>query len=198
MRVFSPLRPLVSAKMVSGRGWRVAEDEPGQDFGKAEDPRLSSLDERLRQARDTEAARTGVKRRRTRSGAIRQGNRVHLRPDRESRRQCADRLVDRPLVRHRALGADRDAVPRDSGRVQADHSDFRRAPGINRAFVVCRSSERAWRQNGQQDRSDAPVPDRAGVRLALGGGRLRPVVHQFRIVDGGDAGRAVACSCSAA
>ncbi|MBM6576054.1 AtpZ/AtpI family protein [Microvirga sp. SRT01] len=73
---FSPLlRPLVSAKMVSGRGWRVAEDDSGQDFGKAEDPRLTSLDERLRQARDTEAARSGVKKQDTDRGYS-QGNRV--------------------------------------------------------------------------------------------------------------------------
>jgi len=39
----------------------VADDGSGQDFGDAEDPRLTALDERLRQARETEAARTGTK-----------------------------------------------------------------------------------------------------------------------------------------
>jgi ATP synthase protein I len=41
------------------RGWRVAESGPGQDFHDAEDPRLSSLDERLKEARHQEALRTG-------------------------------------------------------------------------------------------------------------------------------------------
>lgn len=39
----------------------MAEEGPGQDFGEAEDPRLTALDERLRQARATEATRSGVK-----------------------------------------------------------------------------------------------------------------------------------------
>lgn len=43
------------------RGWRVADDGSGQDFGDAEDPRLTALDERLRQARETEATRSGAK-----------------------------------------------------------------------------------------------------------------------------------------
>lgn len=38
----------------------VAEDGPGQDFHDAEDPRLTSLDRRLDQARKDEAARTGA------------------------------------------------------------------------------------------------------------------------------------------
>ena len=37
----------------------MAEDEPGRDFHAADDPRLHALDERLRQAREKEAARTG-------------------------------------------------------------------------------------------------------------------------------------------
>ena len=37
----------------------MAENEPGQDFHGADDPRLSALDERLREARVKEAARTG-------------------------------------------------------------------------------------------------------------------------------------------
>ena len=37
----------------------MAESEPGQDTQGAEDPRLSALDERLRQARAQEALRTG-------------------------------------------------------------------------------------------------------------------------------------------
>lgn len=37
----------------------MAEDEPGQDFHGADDPRLTALDERLRLARGQEAARTG-------------------------------------------------------------------------------------------------------------------------------------------
>lgn len=37
----------------------MVEDEPGQDFHGVEDPRLHSLDERLRLARGQEAARTG-------------------------------------------------------------------------------------------------------------------------------------------
>ena len=39
----------------------MAENEPGQDFHGAEDPRLSALDERLRNARAREASRQGVK-----------------------------------------------------------------------------------------------------------------------------------------
>lgn len=37
----------------------MAESEPGQDFGSADDPRLSALDARLQAARDQEAVRTG-------------------------------------------------------------------------------------------------------------------------------------------
>ncbi|WP_210359273.1 MULTISPECIES: AtpZ/AtpI family protein [Sphingomonas] len=38
----------------------MADEGPGQDFGStAEDPRLSALDERLREARHREAVRTG-------------------------------------------------------------------------------------------------------------------------------------------
>ncbi len=38
----------------------MAEEGPGQDFGgTADDPRLSALDERLREARHREAVRTG-------------------------------------------------------------------------------------------------------------------------------------------
>ena len=39
----------------------MADDGSGQDFGDAEDPRLTALDERLRQARETEATRSGAK-----------------------------------------------------------------------------------------------------------------------------------------
>lgn len=39
----------------------MAEENSGQDFGEAEDPRLTALDERLRQARGSDAARSGVK-----------------------------------------------------------------------------------------------------------------------------------------
>jgi ATP synthase protein I len=52
----------------------VAENDTGQDFHDAEDPRLTALDERLRQARDAEAARSGVKQDTDRGYA--QGNRV--------------------------------------------------------------------------------------------------------------------------
>ena len=38
---------------------RVADDDTGRDFTSAEDPRLSALDERLREARHAEALRTG-------------------------------------------------------------------------------------------------------------------------------------------
>ena len=38
----------------------MAEDGSGQDFHDAEDPRLASLDRRLKQARRDEAVRTGV------------------------------------------------------------------------------------------------------------------------------------------
>jgi ATP synthase protein I len=53
----------------------VAEENSGQDFGDAEDPRLTALDERLRQARDTEAARSGVTTKDAGPGYA-QGNRV--------------------------------------------------------------------------------------------------------------------------
>ncbi|KQU62176.1 MULTISPECIES: AtpZ/AtpI family protein [Sphingomonas] len=39
----------------------MAENDSGRDFHDAEDPRLSALDERLREARVQEAARSGVK-----------------------------------------------------------------------------------------------------------------------------------------
>jgi ATP synthase protein I len=52
----------------------VAENDSGQDFHDAEDPRLTALDERLRQARAAEAARSGVKQDTDRGYA--QGNRV--------------------------------------------------------------------------------------------------------------------------
>ena len=41
----------------------MAEDEPGQDPKLQEDPRLTSLDQRLRQAQADEAVRTGQARR---------------------------------------------------------------------------------------------------------------------------------------
>ena len=53
----------------------MAEENSGQDFGDAEDPRLTALDERLRQARDTEAARSGVTTKDAGPGYA-QGNRV--------------------------------------------------------------------------------------------------------------------------
>ncbi len=37
----------------------MADDEPGRDFHGADDPRLHALEERLREARSKEAARTG-------------------------------------------------------------------------------------------------------------------------------------------
>ena len=37
----------------------MAEDDTGRDFTSAEDPRLSALDERLKEARHQEALRTG-------------------------------------------------------------------------------------------------------------------------------------------
>jgi ATP synthase protein I len=52
----------------------VADDNSGQDFHDAEDPRLAALDERLRQARSAEAARAGVTQDTDRGYA--QGNRV--------------------------------------------------------------------------------------------------------------------------
>lgn len=52
----------------------MADDGSGQDFHDAEDPRLASLDERLRRAREDEAARGGVKHDGGRGYA--QGNRV--------------------------------------------------------------------------------------------------------------------------
>lgn len=39
----------------------MTEDGPGREFHDAEDPRLAALDERLRDARAHEAARSGVK-----------------------------------------------------------------------------------------------------------------------------------------
>ena len=39
----------------------MAENGSGQDFDDAEDPRLTSLDQRLKRARASEAARSGVK-----------------------------------------------------------------------------------------------------------------------------------------
>lgn len=52
----------------------MAENGSGQDFGDAEDPRLTALDERLRKARADEAARSGVKHDVDRGYA--QGNRI--------------------------------------------------------------------------------------------------------------------------
>lgn len=52
----------------------MADENSGQDFQDAEDPRLTALDERLRQARAAEAARGGVKRDPGRGYA--QGNRI--------------------------------------------------------------------------------------------------------------------------
>ena len=52
----------------------MAEDNPGQDFGDAEDPRLTALDERLRQARASDAAQGAGKPDGERGYA--QGNRV--------------------------------------------------------------------------------------------------------------------------
>ena len=48
-----------------GRTWKdgMAEDEPWQDPKSPQDARLASLDERLRQAKADEAARTGQTRR---------------------------------------------------------------------------------------------------------------------------------------
>ncbi|NYD89550.1 AtpZ/AtpI family protein [Sphingomonas melonis] len=37
----------------------MADEEPGRDFTSADDPRLSALDERLKEARHAEALRTG-------------------------------------------------------------------------------------------------------------------------------------------
>ncbi len=45
---------------LQGEGGGVAENGPGQDFHDAADPRLTSLDDRLRQARRDEAVRTGA------------------------------------------------------------------------------------------------------------------------------------------
>jgi ATP synthase protein I len=53
----------------------MAEDEPRQDPKLPQDARLDSLDERLREARAAEAARTGVKQRPPRTGQ-RQGMRI--------------------------------------------------------------------------------------------------------------------------
>ncbi len=52
----------------------MADDNTGQDFPDAEDPRLTALDERLRQARQAEAARGGVTQDHGRGYA--QGNRI--------------------------------------------------------------------------------------------------------------------------
>ena len=52
----------------------MAEDGPGQDFGDAGDPRLTALDERLRRARASDAAREGAKQDADRGYS--QGNRV--------------------------------------------------------------------------------------------------------------------------
>ena len=53
----------------------MAVDEPGQDPNSAEDPRLTSLDERLRAAAEAEQVRTGTKQRKPGRGYS-QGNRV--------------------------------------------------------------------------------------------------------------------------
>ena len=53
----------------------MAKDEPGQDPNSAEDPRLGSLDERLRRAADAERARTGTVQRGPDKG-YKQGSRV--------------------------------------------------------------------------------------------------------------------------
>jgi ATP synthase protein I len=50
-------------------------DEPGQDPSGAEDPRLTSLEERLKAAHDAEAVRTGSKHKKPSKGYS-QGNRV--------------------------------------------------------------------------------------------------------------------------
>lgn len=50
-------------------------DEPGQDPSGAEDPRLTSLEERLKVAHEAEAARTGSKHKKPSKGYS-QGNRV--------------------------------------------------------------------------------------------------------------------------
>ena len=53
----------------------MAEDEPGQDPTGGEDPRLTSLEERLKAAHDAEAVRTGSKQKKPSKGYS-QGNRV--------------------------------------------------------------------------------------------------------------------------
>lgn len=53
----------------------MAVEEPGQDPTGGEDPRLTSLEERLKAAHDAEAARTGKKRKPPSKGYS-QGNRV--------------------------------------------------------------------------------------------------------------------------
>ncbi len=53
----------------------MAENEPGQDPNSAEDPRLTSLDERLRAAADAEKVRTGTAQKKPDKGYS-QGNRV--------------------------------------------------------------------------------------------------------------------------
>jgi ATP synthase protein I len=45
----------------TGEGGCVAETEPGQDFGDADDPRLAALDQRLAKAKAEGASRQGVK-----------------------------------------------------------------------------------------------------------------------------------------
>jgi len=53
----------------------MAENEPGQDPNSAEDPRLTSLDERLRAAAEAEKVRTGTAQKKPDRGYS-QGNRV--------------------------------------------------------------------------------------------------------------------------
>ena len=53
----------------------MAVDEPGQDPNSAEDPRLTSLDERLRAAAEAEKVRTGTAQKKPDRGYS-QGNRV--------------------------------------------------------------------------------------------------------------------------
>lgn len=100
----------------------MAETEPGQDFGDADDPRLAALDQRLAKAKAEGASRQGVKVDADRGYS--RGSRVIS--------ALIGSLVGSALIGWlfdrwfgtAPSGPDRDAVPGDRRGVQADHSDF--------------------------------------------------------------------------
>ena len=105
------------------RGEAHGEDETGQDPKSPEDARLTSLDERLKQAQLEEAARKGrpdIERSQQLVRSV--GMRMLYRPGRASVRRRPDRLAARPVVRDRAVDNAGDAVPRVRPRRQECHA----------------------------------------------------------------------------